>query len=315
MYIFEKEQMIFEIGGIKIGGQPGETPTVLAGTIFYEGQKKIHKDSKEGTFDWQIAENLIHTQNEFSDETGIPCLIHVFGKTPQAIEKYIDFITEITDSPFLLDSTDPNTRIAGLKYATEIGISERVIYNSINISGTTQEFETIRDLNPDSAILLAFNPKDNSVQGKIDVLESGVAPLKKGLLEISNDCGIAHPLIDTAITPIGFGAGISVLFSFVAKSKYGFPVGSGVHNAPSAWSWLKKLKKSRPDGRQIAKVCDVSSNVIVQMCGSDFILYGPIENAPFVFPITAMVDCFIAESVSKELGISIPENHPLKRLV
>ena len=34
MFMFEKEQIIHNIGGVRVGGNLGETPTVLAGTIF-----------------------------------------------------------------------------------------------------------------------------------------------------------------------------------------------------------------------------------------------------------------------------------------
>ena len=36
MFKFEKKQEVFDIYGVKIGGQPGEYPTVLAGTIFMQ---------------------------------------------------------------------------------------------------------------------------------------------------------------------------------------------------------------------------------------------------------------------------------------
>ncbi len=34
MFKFQKEQEIVNIAGVKVGGQPGELPNVLAGTIF-----------------------------------------------------------------------------------------------------------------------------------------------------------------------------------------------------------------------------------------------------------------------------------------
>ena len=46
MFRFEKEQKIVNAGGIKVGGQPGEVPTALTGTIFYIGHK-IVKDKKQ----------------------------------------------------------------------------------------------------------------------------------------------------------------------------------------------------------------------------------------------------------------------------
>ncbi len=41
MFRFDKEQIVIDVAGVKVGGQPGEYPTVLAGTIFYGGHKII----------------------------------------------------------------------------------------------------------------------------------------------------------------------------------------------------------------------------------------------------------------------------------
>ena len=45
MFVFEKEQYIYDVAGTKIGGNLGENPTVLMGTIFYSGHKIV-----EGNF-------------------------------------------------------------------------------------------------------------------------------------------------------------------------------------------------------------------------------------------------------------------------
>ena len=111
---------------------------------------------------------------------------------------------------------------------------------------------------------------------------------------------------------MGAGAGASAAFTFVVKSVYGYPTGSGVHNAPSSWSWLKEMKKRN---RDIFKTCDIASNVIVQSLGADFLLYGPIKNAELVFPTIAMTDVFAAESLSLELGIEPVEGHPFHKLL
>ena len=65
MFVFEKEQVIHNIGGVRIGGNPGETSTVLAGTIFYSGHK-IVTDPKKGTFDKSAATALVQKQDEMS---------------------------------------------------------------------------------------------------------------------------------------------------------------------------------------------------------------------------------------------------------
>ncbi len=311
MFVFDKEQIIHTIGGIKIGGNPGETSTVLAGTIFYGGHK-IVSDTKKGTFDKEIATALIQKQDEMSQLTGNPALVQIFSETETALINYIDFVSNITEAPFLIDSTEPMVRVAGLIHAEEVGLLDRAIYNSLNVSATSEEIEALRNIQHECAIILAFNPQDPSVAGRRKVLETGALDLDKGLLPLSSELGITKPLIDTAVTAMGAGAGSAAAFTLVSKTVYGQPTGSGVHNAPSSWTWLRKYKKV---DRESFLTADVASNLIVQMMGADFILYGPIENANRVFPIIAMGDIFAAESLELEFGVTTPDDHPYKRLL
>ncbi|MHC1625224.1 MAG: tetrahydromethanopterin S-methyltransferase subunit H, partial [Methermicoccaceae archaeon] len=55
MFKFDKTQSVFEFGKVKVGGQPGEYPTVCLGTMFY-GRHKIVEDEDKGIFDKAAAE-------------------------------------------------------------------------------------------------------------------------------------------------------------------------------------------------------------------------------------------------------------------
>ncbi len=74
MFKFKTEQKVYEVGRIKIGGQPGELPTVLVGSIFWLGQKMV-KDANQGIFDAKEAENLINKIENLSDITGVPFVL------------------------------------------------------------------------------------------------------------------------------------------------------------------------------------------------------------------------------------------------
>ncbi len=311
MFVFEKEQIIHNIGGVKIGGNLGEVATALAGTIFYGGHK-IVEDAKKGVFDKDKARLLLLKQDEMSEMTGNPALVQIFSESEEAMCHYIDFVTNITNAPFLIDSTEPMVRIAGLKHAEEIGLSDQAIYNSINVSATSEEIEALKELRHECAIVLAFNPQDSTIAGRRAVLEKPVLESEKGLLDLCKDVGVTKPLIDTAVTAIGAGAGSAAAFTLVAKTVYGMPTGSGVHNAPSSWTWLRKYKKT---DREAFYTADIASNIIVQMMGADFVLYGPIENADRVFPVIAMGDVFVAESAYLEFGIEPDAGHPFKKLL
>ncbi len=311
MFFFEREQYIYNVGGVKVGGNLGENPTVLVGTIFYGGHK-IVKDAARGEIDKKTAGDIIAVQNDMSDTTGNPAMIQIFSESSTSMEKYIDFVTGLTDVPFLIDSTQSDVRIAGLRYAEEVGLVDRAVYNSINVAASEDEIEALREIQHECAIVLAFNPQDPSVAGRRAVLESGTSALDRGLLNLCEDIGVTKPLIDTAITAMGAGAGSAASFTFVAKTIYGHPVGSGIHNAPSSWTWLRMYRKTNRDA---FKVCDVASNVLVQSMGANFILYGPIENAGVVFPAVAMADVFSAESARLEIGLEPSESHPFKKLL
>ncbi|HMK53765.1 MAG TPA: tetrahydromethanopterin S-methyltransferase subunit H, partial [Methanobacteriaceae archaeon] len=289
---------------------PGEYPTVLAGTIFYGGHKII-EDEKAGIFDKDKAEALIKTQEEMSDVTGNPHIVHTFGATPEALVKYLEFVGEATDAPFFIDSTSGEARMAGAKFATETGLADRAVYNSLNMAADAEEVQALKDSDLSASIVLGFNPMEPGVEGKLNIWENGGSVLDKGLMEMAEECGITKPFMDVAITPLGQGAGPACRTSFAVKSKWGLPVGSGIHNVPSAWDWLRGYKKEHPEAWP---VCDVGSNLIQQTVGGDFVLFGPIENAKMAFPACGMADIFIAEA-AKDIGTEPVEDHPMFKLL
>ena len=98
MFKFNREQKVFEVGNVKVGGQPGELPTVLIGSLFHMGHK-IVKDRRRGVFDRKKAESLIKFQEEMSERTGVPCMVDVVGETPEALIRYIDCLLYTSPSP------------------------------------------------------------------------------------------------------------------------------------------------------------------------------------------------------------------------
>ena len=265
MFRFDKEQLVVDIAGVKMGGQPGEYPTVLAGTIFYGGHKII-SDEKAGDFDKDAAEGLIKTMEEMSDVTGNPCVVQTFGATAEAMVKYLEFVGDVCDKPFLIDSTAAAAKIAGVEYVQEVGLAERAVYNSLSMAAEPGEIEAVANSDIDASILLGFNPMTPGVAGKLEIWETGGS------------------VID---------------------------VGSGIHNVPSAWDWLRQYKKEH---KEAWPVCDIGSNIVQQMAGGDFVLFGPIENARLAFPACGMADIMIAEA-AKDIGTEPIEAHPLNLLL
>lgn len=273
-----------DVCGVKFGGQPGENPPVLIGTIFYEKHKILNGSG----FDKKGAENLINKQVEMSDETKIPSVVNVFGTDADGFRKRIDFVAKHCTLPIMIDSPDYCVRIAGLKYAADVGLSKRIIYNSINLSVNKEEIEALKNSPVNSAIVLAYNPTDSSFEGKIKFLETDGA-FGKGMLDIAKDAGIKNILVDTAMTPLYHGAGIALKSLVSCKSKFGYPTGCATHNAVVSWPWLT--------GRPAKNVVDISSNVMPVMLGADFVLYGPIEYASKVFDVVAFAEVAVEEAM------------------
>ena len=153
----------------------------MIGSIFYRGDK-IVQDEKEGVFDKERARELLDKEAELSAKLGNPRIIDVVGSFPAVAIKYVDYIADAVDSPFLLDGTTESVRIAALKHAKEIGVIDRAIYNSINPEITQEEISAIRESGIKSAILLTLNTKNPTVQGRMEALQS--------LLKLADETGI-----------------------------------------------------------------------------------------------------------------------------
>jgi tetrahydromethanopterin S-methyltransferase subunit H len=307
LFRFSREQSIVNVAGVKFGGQPGELPSVLCGTIFYHGHK-IVEDEERGIFDKKAAERLIASQEELSEETGCPCVLHMYARSTLAFEKYLDFIEPIWSGPFIIDSADALTRSFAALLVTELGYADRAIYNSISLATDEKEAHALRDSEIDSAIILAYNPAEPGVDGSLAILETGGKVQDKGLLSMAQEMGLVNLLIDPAVVPLGSGAGSALRFSVAAKARLGLPVGSGIHNALSSWPWLSKKEVTA------RKCCDAAAGAMQLMAAADFLLYGPIESADIIFPAAAMADILVAEAV-RDLEIAPGEGHPLHRLV
>jgi tetrahydromethanopterin S-methyltransferase subunit H len=307
MFRFGCAQSIVNIADVKFGGQPGELPTVLCGTIFYQGHK-IVQDEERGIIDRDRAAALVNRQSELSEETGNPAVLHIYARTGRAFERYLDFAEEIWNGPFIIDSADPAVRSYAAGLVSELGYADKAIYNSIGLATSGDEMEAVGNSEVDCAIILAFNPTDSSVDGSLKALETGASLQEKGLIDLARGLGITNMLVDPGVMPLGSGAGSAMRFSVVAKARSGLPVGSGIHNAVSAWSWLKGRDK------QVKRCCDASAAAMQLLSSGDFLLYGPIENADFIFPVAAMADILVAEAVRDLEVWPVPE-HPIHRLV
>ena len=295
---FRTEQKQFEIGGIKIGGQPGLRPTVLIGSAFYHGHK-ITTDENRGEFDPVEAEKRIHLQDEFSEKTGNPCMLDVVGATPEAIRRHLEFAARVTKSPLLIDGTTVEVRLAGLEYAAQAGLIDRVVYNSIQPEIPDEELTAIQKAGVTSAILLTYYLKDFTSTGRVTAVRE--------LLPRALQAGVNKLLVDTCVMDL---ATLGQAFSAIqqVKDEMGLPAGGGVHNAVAMWRGLKKKM-----GTQATLPCMAAAAAGAVALGADFLLYGPVEDAPSIFPAVAMIDTAQSQ-LFMEQGIRPEPSHPRFRI-
>jgi tetrahydromethanopterin S-methyltransferase subunit H len=273
------------------------------GSLFYLGHKLV-TDAKTGKFDRQGAKSLLETQDQVSAKTGIPCMVDVVGNTEEAMRHYIDFVAETTESPFLLDSTSADTKMAAIRYAAEIGLTKRVVYNSLMPLSSSDEFEAIREVKLEQAILLAYSKNLASTTERIEIIkpEEGT-----GLLDRAQEHGITKPLIDTVVLDIPT-LGLACRAIHVLKDKFGLVCGCGAHNAVDTWRGLKTKFRSG-----LLETGVATSTVLAASAGADFILYGPLEHAEAVFPMVAMVDAAWGQLVFERTG-KVDLQHPLFKI-
>ena len=269
MLRFRTQQKVFEIGEVKVGGQPGENPTVLIGSIFYRGHK-IVVDERAGDLRKEDAEKLIMLQEEFSEKTGNPCMLDVVGSTVEAMEKFISFTADVTKAPILIDSPSVEVKIAALKYVSEVGLEKRAVYNSFTLVSEPREFEAIRNSGVESAMLLAYKSAIMTSEARVKII--------KELLPKVEEAGATKLLLDTFVIDIP-SLSMACRAMLDLKRELGLPSGCGAHNAISTWLGLKKRM-----GAQAVRPCAVTVNVTPVVLGADFILYGPIEDCKYVFP-------------------------------
>jgi len=293
------EQKRFTVGKVTIGGKTGESPTVLIGSIFYHKQKSLDFKEETGDFNSNECEKLIKLQEEFSDKTGLPCMLDVGLPSKKWISRILNFLISVTDAPILLDAASSEIRVAALDYAKEAGIQNRCVYNSLNPESKRIEYEKIKQIQQKAAVLLAYNARDMTSKGRVDAI--------KQLLPQAIESGIEKILMDACVLDVPtLGSAFKAIFEL--KNEMGYPTGCGAHNAIGTWRGLKTKM-----GLQAVKPCSAVANALTIAAGADFILYGPIEDAPFVFPAVAMVNAAFAQLLIEEGKLPIA-SHPIFKI-
>jgi len=262
------------------------TKTLLIGSIFYS-RHSIVEDHGKGIFDKAKAEELINRQEELADRFQIQSTLDVVAETGEAMVKYLDFILDYYDKPFVLDGY-VDARVAGVKYAVEHGAVSKIIYNSISTMNTKDELKLIKDAGIRYAIVFCYDPSHTTPARRLALL-SGEAG-REGLISKAKRLRIKEILIDVVPTDVkSLGEVIEALL--LVKLAYPYPAGCGPANVSY---YMAEYLKKELDVRVL-----VSSVDSVAQLFSEFLFYGPIERSD-----TAFESAFIIEEVKG--GLSVP---------
>jgi len=299
VFQYSKKQVTYDIGGIKVGGEVGENSTVMIGSIFYKGDKLV-SDEKTGAFDKEKARELISKVEEMSERTGLSAMIDVVCTYPETARGYLEFVANVTRMPLLIDAVSEEAAVAGLEVAKELGIIDRTILNSINPETREKVFRKIREAGLKSALLLTYSTKAIiSSKERITLLETMIPKVEA--------VGIEKMLVDTVVIDIAT-LGLACKAIREVKERFGLPTGCGAHNAISSWKALKEKKD-----KTLTLTCSSVASSLPIAIGADFVLYGPISDAPIIFPAVSLINVAFGQ-VLMEDGKRLPPTHPRFRI-
>ena len=295
MFQFSKEQKVFTIGGIKIGGQPGDNPPLLIASMFHNKDRIL--EDRKGNFDRNRAKELIKNQEELSASTGIPSMVAMMANTAEEAQIYIDFYLETTDMPFGIDMWVAEKRAKATEYVSKLGVQDKFLYNSItpwdkDIKGQVSK---LKDLGIKHVVVQAFDDKDQSPAGRLNSLEN--------LLSQGAD-GFETVIVDTSVMNLP-ATSFSLIANRLIKEKTGLPCGAAYSNGTHMWKESKEAW-----GLEGFRAMDAVAQGMSSALWSDFNLYGPIVTAPRIFPAVATAHMLLSTLVYDETG-TIPVNSDL----
>jgi len=297
MFRFEREQMVFEISGVRVGGQPGENPTVVIGSIFYRGDKT---SDESGKVDKEAAQALIAKYEEVCDKVGLPCMLDVVCTRAENARKRLEFAADATKMPILIDYINDEAAVSALEAARELGIIDRVLLNSFNPETKGHVYQKAREVGLRAGVALTYSSRAViSYKERVRLLESLIPKMK--------EAGVEKILIDTVVMDL-VTLGLACRAIYEVKSRYGYPCGCGAHNAIAMWRSLKQRKD-----RVLMAACSAVANALPVAVGADFVLFGPISDAELMVPAIAIVSASYGQ-VLMEDGKRPPPSHPRFRI-
>jgi tetrahydromethanopterin S-methyltransferase subunit H len=298
VFEYSVKQKTYEVCGVKIGGDPGLVPTVMVGSMFYNGHKVV-EDPAEGLFDERIAESQIRRAEEMSDATGLPTAVDLVAENVVAAGRYLEFMVDATEIPIFLDVVDEGAMVEALQYASDQGVIDRIVVNSLNPHTGGWVYEKVKEVGCGSAVLLLYSMQYLLSSNKDGLLEE--------MVPRAEEAGVENILVDTVVLDIPT-LGLTANAIDRIKDRYGYPCGCGAHNAVSSWKRLRE----KYCAKAVTTVIGVTSALPIA-AGADFVFYGPMRNAEEVYPSIAMIDAAYSQLLI-EKKVRLGRDHPRYRI-
>ncbi len=301
---FSTKQNVCEIGGVKLGGQPGEHPTVVCSSIFQKGDRVFEGKRKAG-FDEKRAETLLKTQDKMWAETGVPGMADIVANTGKEFETYVDFVTSVSDMPFCIDAWQMKPKLAGAAYCAEKGLLDRMFYNSLTVweEDLETEIREISQLGVKHVLLVAFDMADQLPQGRI----TGTQKLLDAIEKVG--ARFESVFVDTSVMN-GPATAFCGMANQLIKEKWGFPTSSAPSNGSYMWKQAREMW-----GFKGWAAADAALEGLAAFMYHDMIFSGPMAGATRIFPAVAMADAFTAAAAfARHKTLPPSDSHPLNKL-
>ncbi|MCC6013582.1 MAG: hypothetical protein LM593_04350 [Candidatus Verstraetearchaeota archaeon] len=270
---------------------------LLIGSLFYKGDKKVI-DHKKGIINENALKRELKKVKILKEKTGINHALDVIAETPIAMENYIEILQDLTKDPIFIGGLNEETRIAGYKKAKELGIKCGV--NAITPNTTDYELEKIKEYGIEYAIIQAIDPSAIYPEEKISLIRDCLLEKckKANIKEIAVDVGI----LDITSTWLAFES-IKLI-----KKELNLPAGCAPSNIAYQLLTSKKVNKT------IARSINIALSTMLQLANADFIIYGPLRAASYVFEPLAIIEGIKAYG-EKLKGGKVEKDHPFYKLL
>jgi len=287
------------VGPATIGGPLGSSTGLLVGSIFYD-KHSIVTDEWAGEFDEDRASALIERVNALAVRYGHQMAFDVIAAAEVAMEKYLGFVAARTELPILINATEPDVRIAGLRTAGELGILDRCIFASLNEDTEDAELDALREHRPAGVMILASNISDPTPDGTCDMISDYFRPLL-------DDIGVEVPIVDVG-TMDAPSLGLNLRGIGAVRERFGYPAGCAFSNCFPQWTGLAE------QGTEYVNLSLAAALVACRMAGGDFLHYGIIEKAHPCVHASATTEVFLGFASQELDGNLMGPDHCLYKM-